>query len=168
MGQGNVRGLEIGAFEGLSTCWLMDHVFTNPTSHLDVVDTFQGSTEHKGLGVDTSHLYETFLANTSEFKDHMSSFRMTSQHFLLHCCRPMYDFIYVDGDHHAWSCLEDMVLSWSRLKVYGIMIIDDYGGGEPGSRGSELVKTAVDGFMASYESKYNILHKKYQVILQKI
>jgi hypothetical protein len=61
-----------------------------------------------------------------------------------------------------------MVLSWPQLKNNGIMIVDDYGGGEDDAEVYELPKTGVNSFLISYKSRYEIMHVGYQIIIRKL
>lgn len=81
-----------------------------------------------------------------------------------------FDFILIDGSHHAEDVLLDACLSWKLLKQNGIIIFDDYvwkSSGytcvEPDAKPS----LAIDSFMSIYKN-YEILHKGHQVILRKI
>lgn len=49
----------------------------------------------------------------------------TSHNFLTKQPDETFDFIYVDGDHRYESCLNDLQLSWQKLKSGGILAIDD-------------------------------------------
>lgn len=166
--QPDIRGLEIGVFEGRSTCWLLENIFTHPTSSLDSVDTFEGSDEHAYLGQSVlGSLFDRFKANTAQWASRVHAHRMKSSDFLRSKTDfETYDFIYVDGDHHSYACLEDMVLAWPFLKPNGIMIIDDYGGGH-GHPFHEVPKHGVDAFLHAYTTRYDIMHLEYQVILKK-
>jgi predicted O-methyltransferase YrrM len=168
----DINGLEIGVFQGRSVCWLLDNIFTHSSAKLDAVDTFNGNIEHldmKEVKTELTNLYATFVANTAEYGDKLTAYKMPSQRFLTCFSQQnLYDFIYIDGDHHSWACLEDMVLSWPKLKVGGIMIIDDYGGGTKDTPKYELVRHGVNSFINAYESRYKVIDIGYQFILQKI
>jgi predicted O-methyltransferase YrrM len=169
-GKPNIRGLEIGVFQGRSTCWLADHIFTDATARLDAVDTFEGSEEHAAsiAQEELSSLYDTFLHNTREFGERVRAHRMRSSAFLRRQAdEAYYDFIYVDGDHHSYACLEDMVLAWPLLKPGGIMIIDDYGGGEQQTSPHEIPRYGVDAFLHAYTTLYEVVDMGYQMVLRK-
>ena len=53
----NVSFLEIGSFEGRSAIWLLENILTDPTAHLTCVDTWHGSAEHQGTGLDLSLIH---------------------------------------------------------------------------------------------------------------
>ena len=78
-----------------------------------------------------------------------------------------YDIVYIDASHKAKDVMVDTVLSWEMLKIGGIMMFDDYEWGFPTERYNKP-KTALDGFLAAYESKYEIIQKKYQLHIRKI
>jgi predicted O-methyltransferase YrrM len=162
----DINGLEIGVFQGRSTCWLLENIFTHPSATLNAVDTFQGNVEHVGMP-EIDNLFTVFVNNTAEYGNKLTTFKMPSQVYLT-SFKNTYDFIYVDGDHHAWACLEDMVLSWPQLKKNGIMIVDDYGGGEEDAEIQDLPKTGINSFLISYTSRYEILHVGYQLVIRKL
>jgi predicted O-methyltransferase YrrM len=45
----NLRILEVGVFEGRSTCWLLENFCKTPESTIVAIDSFQGGIEHKNL-----------------------------------------------------------------------------------------------------------------------
>jgi predicted O-methyltransferase YrrM len=137
---------------------------------LDAVDTFGGNVEHVDMNDELKNLYATFVKNTEEYGNKLTIYKMPSQRFLTCFSQQnVYDFVYIDGDHHSWACLEDMVLSWPKLKIGGIMIVDDYNGGDEKTMPRhELVRHGVHSFLNAYETRYEVLHVGYQVILKKI
>lgn len=165
----DLKGLEIGVFQGRSACWLLDNIFTHPSAHLDCVDPFEGNTEHENMS-ELSNLFETFSHNTQEYGDKIDTYKMSSQQFIMTKGQDKsYDFIYVDGDHHSWACLEDMVLAWRLLKVDGIMIVDDFGGGGPNPTPKHMFPFhGIISFLNAYETRYQVVYQSYQLILKKV
>ena len=45
----HLRILEVGVFEGRSTCWLLENFCKTPESTIVALDTFQGGIEHKNM-----------------------------------------------------------------------------------------------------------------------
>ena len=158
--------LEIGSFESRSACWLMENVLTHDSSRLVCVDTFAGSEEHVGL--DLTSLRKIFDHNTREWKDKIEVHQMKSVDALpkLIVDDQKFDVIYVDGSHLACDVLFDAVNSFKLLKVGGLMIFDDYLGGNLIT--PHDVKPAVDAFVFSYSEKVKIVAVAYQYWVQKV
>lgn len=164
----DLKGLEIGVFQGRSTCWLLDNIFTAASAHLDCVDPFTGSAEHENMD-EIATLFETFQHNTQEYGDKIETHKMMSHEFLVSKGQGrLYDFVYVDGDHHSWACLEDMVLAWRLLKKDGIMIVDDFGYGQPDPTPPHMFPIhGIMSFLNAYTTQYQVLFQGYQIILRK-
>jgi len=169
-GKPNLRFLEIGSYQGMSSVWLLENILTDDTSTITCIDTFEGSVEHhecQDCQKDLKNLFDIFSHNISTFKNKVNIIRDKSQ-VALKRMTDEYDFVYVDGDHRAASVIEDAILSFSLLKGGGIIIFDDY----YWSCSKTLIddpKPAIDAFMLIYSDKINVLSiNPRQVIIQKI
>ena len=162
----DLKFLEIGSFEGRSACWLMENVLTHDTSRLVCVDTFAGSEEH--VGMDLKSLRETFNHNTREWNNKIEVHQMKSSEALpkMIVDNQKFDVIYVDGSHLACDVLFDAVNCFNLLKVGGLMVFDDYLGGNLIT--PHDVKPAVDAFVFSYSEKVKTLVVAYQYWVQKV
>jgi len=123
-----VHGIEIGSYEGQSTCWIADHVLIHPKSTLTCIDTFKGSIEHQ---TDILRgLKDRFNENirTTGRENQINVFEEYSFNKLIKLNQEniRVDFIYIDGSHIASDVLTDAVLSLNLLKKGGVMIFDDY------------------------------------------
>lgn len=161
--------LEVGSFEGRSTCWLLDNILTGENCSLTCIDTFEGRYEHHELGESLTTLYDVFMHNTKPYGDKVITIRDTSSSALL---KPevrdkKYNFIYIDGCHESKEVLEDAVLCWELLSDRGIMIFDDYGWGSHIDDVTLKPKVAIEGFINAYRRKLEILQVDYQVVLLK-
>ncbi len=170
-GHVNIRALEIGSFEGLSTMWFLNTILTHPTSRITCVDTFEGSPEHTDT-VDTTNLFDRFSTNLEEYKNEarVSVFRNTSYQFFLENAASMqntYDFIYIDGSHKASDVLTDAIFSFYMVKKGGYLIFDDYEWPVPLD---EIYKPgiAVDSFIACFRDQCKPLHVNDLCILQRV
>ncbi len=171
--QPNQSCLEIGSWEGRSSLYIAENFCNGEGSHLDCVDTWEGSREHKHKK-NLSTLYERFLANTKSYRNSKKiiPYRGKSKDVLQDLNNKLrigairkYNFIYIDGSHDAKDVLVDAVLAWELLKLGGIMIFDDY----EYLKGDHLSpKPAIEGFLKSYKTMYKILHKGYQLHIRKI
>ena len=161
------RGLEIGCWDGRASVWFMENILTHEFSMLHVIDTFEGGEEHKAEKIDCSEIEKRFRENIAAHKSRVRIWVGKSSSALtnLATCEP-FDFIYVDGSHKPGDVLSDSVLSWQILNSGGVLFWDDYewtfGRGplnEP--------HMAIDAFLACYEGQYKLLHKGYQVAVEK-
>jgi GR25 family glycosyltransferase involved in LPS biosynthesis/predicted O-methyltransferase YrrM len=164
-----LRVLEVGSFEGRSTCWLLENLLTHPQSRIVAVDSFEGVI---GLTEGTkSSVKERFLRNIKatgaaekvdlaegQSGDVLRRFRPT----------PSFDLIYIDGNHDARRVLEDAILCWPLLKIGGALIFDDYLFGSPENAVSNP-KFAIDAFLHIHSCELTVLQgfPLWQIYLQK-
>jgi tetratricopeptide (TPR) repeat protein len=168
-----INALEIGSFEGESACWLLDNVLTHQSARLTCIDPFN-------LGY--SNLFDFNISNSGA-SEKVKKIEGLSQEVLRKLPFNSFDIIYIDGSHLASDVLEDAVLSWRLLKTGGIIIFDDYhlvylnsfacnyqAGVMSGAyfKPSFNPKVGIDAFLSAFEPKVKILHKEYQVIVEKI
>jgi len=168
--QGGVKALEIGSWEGMSTCWLLDNVLTHPSSEITCIDTFEGSAENMIYSV-------SYIASVESRFDHNVEARGSGTKVkkivgesvvaLPSLRRDNYDFIYIDGSHFVIDVLRDAVLCWNSLKVGGIIIFDDYGFGSP-EQPETRTGIGIDSFLSAFSTHIEVLHKGWQVIVKKI
>lgn len=163
----NLKALEIGCFEGRATVWLLENILTHETSRIQVVDTFEGSIEHKDRGMTFTNMREVFLSNIQEHKNKVSVFQGTSSLFFRTTPPTEYDLIYIDGSHQAPDVLLDAVCSFLDLKNGGIMIFDDYEWNAYPQDINKNPKPAIDTFLSIYKERLEIIHKQYQVAIRK-
>lgn len=120
--------LQIGAFTGDASVWMLDNILTHPFSILEDVDTWEGSQEAAHDAMDFNEVYKTYKEKV--FKDgnvdKVFPFKTTSNNYFNEKIEPIFDFIYIDGDHTASVVLDDAVHAWQALKPGGIMAFDDY------------------------------------------
>jgi len=164
-GKFSLRFLQIGAFTGNASVWLVDNVLTQKNSVLEDVDTWSGSDEqeHKEMDwLDVERTYDSRIA----FRPNVIKYKMDSKEFLRSVEEPTYDFIYIDGDHTAEGVLQDAVLAWRLLKAGGIMAFDDYLWEDP--RGIEFQPGwAIDTFVGAVKDESEVLLSNSQVWLRK-
>lgn len=162
------RVLEIGAFEGLSACFVLWRL---PDAHVTAVDTFAGSAEQvaRDLLPDTS-LEEVFDANVAAV-DGSRARKLVgdSKRVLLdlHGEHARFDFVYVDGSHLALDVLVDAALSWSLLAVDGFLVFDDYGWSAVGPDPLLRPGPAIDAFLDLVDGKYELVSSETQLALRK-
>lgn len=166
--------LEIGSYEGRSTCWLLDNILTDESCTITCVDLWEESPKQGAWSAelydryDMHQVWNNFQNNTSEYGERVEAHCDKSQDYLRQfVVDPLFDCIYIDGSHISYHVIQDIVLSWPLLYKGGLMILDDYTWdffGDP----RRHPKMAIDAFLAIYEGQYEILYKDQQIILRKV
>jgi SAM-dependent methyltransferase len=151
-GQTNLQTLEIGSFEGRSALWLLEHL----NCQLTCIDPF--------LGAGTEIRFDHNVA-LRQLTTRVTKLKGFSEDVLPNL-NQTFDLIYIDGNHSAASVLLDAVLSWRLLKPKGMMIFDDYLW-QHNPRVSQRPKLGIDLFLESIQGQFSLLHKGYQIIIQK-
>ena len=126
--------LEIGAFEGASTTWILDNLMGHADSTLTTIDTFQGGMEHQSADeTDEYHLVSLesrFRANVARCEQagklKVMKTRSDDALIALRGEGARFDFVYIDASHVAMDVLHDATLSWRMLNVHGTMVFDDF------------------------------------------
>ena len=145
--------VEIGSFQGMSACWLLDNILTHPRAQITCIDLyfqehFKGNIAKTGAG------------------DRVIPLEGYSQDLLVDLNSEYYDIAYVDGCHKPSSALQDAILSWRLVKVGGLMIFDDYEFTFPDSPEQDT-KIGIDLFLEMFASQLEVVHKGYQLIVKK-
>jgi len=136
--------VEIGTWKGLSITYLAKKVQHKPII-IYGIDTFKGTPgEHdEDIDIINGTLYDTYLKNTASY---------SAIHTLIADSHKVYasfedesiDFLFIDGDHHYESVIQDLKNWFPKIKQGGIISGHDYAyGGECG------VIPAVDGFFGT-------------------
>ena len=170
-----LRVLEIGVFEGRSTCWLLENFSGSPESMIVAIDTFQGGAEHRNL--ELGGLRGRFESNIAAIGSPARVEVREGESFPELCALvaekvPPFDFISVDGSHQAVDVLADAVLAFRLLRSGGVMAFDDYLWA-PVRRGMEnpliTPKAAVDAFTTIHSRQMRIIPNLplYQLYIQK-
>lgn len=162
----NINFLEIGSYEGRSTCWLLDNILTTKSSTITCIDSWQGGWEHDKNSM--SEVEKRFINNTQEYKDKIITIKNTSYNALLTIQHNIeyYDFIYIDGGHTMKDVLQDAVLSFPLLKKGGTLAFDDYQW-ELKQPVSMRPEQGINAFATAYEKELNVLHTGSQVWVEK-
>jgi len=161
--------LEIGSWEGRSAVFFLELM---PKSRIVCVDTFAGAHEHlenPDWRANLPLIEQRFDANTAAYKGRVEKIRSNSVAALdaLGKAGRQFDLAYIDGSHRRDDVLVDTLLAWPMLKLGGRMIWDDYGGGKQYTD-ADRVQPAVDLFMDWHGGECRVLHRGYQVIVEKI
>jgi predicted O-methyltransferase YrrM len=177
--------LEVGCYEGASTCFLIQKLAPTKRIEIHCVDTWEGGIENKSGGMfeaDMNAVFARFKNNIKVASDSVSNnvelvihkgFSDAQLSKLLASGKNNYfDFVYIDGSHQAPDVLCDAVLSFRLLKVGGVMAFDDYLWAENLPGGIDPIrcpKPAIDAFTNIYCRKIRILSARLlQLYVQKL
>jgi len=162
----DVSFLQIGAYTGDATMWMLEHIIFNRGTLTDV-DTWEGSNEPAHKSMNWSSVEDVYDNRTiqSQNSGHLIKYKGTSDEFFKTNTKT-YDFIYIDGDHTAYGVLKDAVNAYECLNIGGILAFDDYtwtaGLGEINEP-----KMAIDAFEKIYQDRMSPIHKDYQAWYKK-
>lgn len=162
----DVSFLQIGAYTGDATMWMLEHIIFNSGTLTDV-DTWEGSDEPAHKDMNWSSVEDVYDERTLQAQDkgHLIKYKGTSDEFFKTNTKT-YDFIYIDGDHTAYGVLKDAVNAYECLNIGGILAFDDYtwtaGLGEVNEP-----KMAIDAFEKIYRDRISPTHKDYQAWYRK-
>ncbi len=173
------RILEIGAFEGRATCFMLEHLLPAEGGEIHCVDTWEGGVEHDGIPMDA--VERRFRANVGAVlarhpRHQVFSHRGQSRHALGNLLAKgqagTFDFLYVDGSHQAPDVLEDLVLGFRLCRPGAIVICDDYlWQRQPAGQEDVLdtPKLAIDAFTTIYRRRLRLLEwpSSYQLAFRK-
>lgn len=167
--------LEIGAFEGRSTCSMMLKAAESCPISYHVVDSWMGGFEHDGMNF--AEIEHRFDANMNE------ALGLCANPVTMHKCKGLshkalskfisedttFDFIYIDGSHKAADVMLDAVMCFKILQIHGLLIFDDYLWGITDKYLSP--KLAIDNFFNCFDDKLVDLipnDPTYQKFFQKV
>lgn len=148
--------LEIGSYEGRSTCWLLQNGLSSKGS-IVCVDPFPNLS-------DVEARFWTNTKATQKPEQKVSLYKKTSEEALAEMLTFKYafDFIYVDGNHSADMAFADGLGSWKLLKQGGVMLFDDY------KYPHEPTGDGIDRFLEHHKGAYEIIINNYQLGVKKL
>ncbi len=131
VGVDGVQMAEIGSYEGRSALWFAENILTGAGARLWCIDTWTDA-----------DVYQRFRENT-QHDDRIWRFRESSGILRNGSGAPVFDAVYIDGDHSFRWAYRDAINAWPVLKSGGVMIFDDVGR-------YRTVREATDLFMDRY------------------
>jgi len=82
-GHTDLQFLQLGAFTGDASVWLLDNILTDPSNHLTDVDTWQGSDEEEHHKMNFSDVESAYDYKTRGYKN-LTKFKGSSIEWLTH------------------------------------------------------------------------------------
>lgn len=158
------RVLQIGAFTGDASVWLMERI---PGIQLYDVDTWEGSPDEPVHGTfDWDHVLMTYRERISPHRNKVAVCQSTSDDFFAIYAGPHFDLVYIDGSHETEQVARDAENAHAVLAIGGILAFDDYTWGEPDY--ANAPRPAIDAFIEKHQHEYMVLVRNSQVWLQRI
>jgi predicted O-methyltransferase YrrM len=175
--------LEIGSYEGASTCYLIEKMSQNiGDNELEIhcIDTWEGGVEHSQVNMSlVEKRFDSNIALTIKkcnvsvkIIKHKKRSDLALSFLLSNGMENYFDFAYIDGSHQAPDVLFDAVAGFRLVREGGLIAFDDYLWAEELSTGKDLIrcpKPAIDAFTNLYWKKIKIITAPlYQVYVQKL
>ena len=163
------RALEIGAYEGQASVWMLENMLTDD-GVLMCIDTWAGGEDH--ANVSFAEVEERFDRNVKQAKrGNQKVYKIKAKSFngLATCITgdQRFDFIYVDGSHIARDVLTDACMAWPLLDRGGFMVFDDYAWGN--SRDIlHRPKMAIDCFVNIFAEEVQLISWGSQSVVRKV
>jgi predicted O-methyltransferase YrrM len=122
-----IQAIEVGSFEGVSACWLLDNLLVHPGSVLTCIDPWDGLDKllKERCGSKAERLFDL---NTRSYGSKLRKIKDYSLPVLGQMLRDkrLFDLVFVDGNHEGLNALTDLVMGWELLKPGGVLVSDDY------------------------------------------
>lgn len=155
--------LEVGSFEGLTTCYICDNLL-NPGGRVIAIDPFPDDHNSLPFGEDNGIFegqYNRFVRNTSGRPVELirKESRLVWKDIDFNNYR--FDFIYIDGDHREDAVYYDGVGAFKVLKKGGFILFDDY-------EWRDETKRGIDKFIRDYDRYLEVVVRGYQVMIKKL
>jgi predicted O-methyltransferase YrrM len=160
------RIVEIGIYEGASSCFWSDFYMSHPESRLISIDPFTGSDEHHAKPENYPELAQIELTARGNIAKSDNAAKIE----IVKGCswdvfpelnrrfggEPWIDVLYIDGAHDSASVARDTTLYVPMVKEGGIVIFDDYGHPD--------VRRGVDGALNAFASMEFAIYSGWQLI----
>lgn len=167
----NLKFLEIGSYEGLSTNYFCDNFLSGEGCSITCIDPWIKYSESTVSNISewdneiNESTYFRFLKNTERNRTKIKIIKGLSQNILPQL-RQKYHFILIDGDHSTDTVWNDLVMSFNLLNFGGIMLCDDYDWYSDFEGKSP--KPSIDRFVEEYKNYITYKIEYNQCIIEKI
>jgi predicted O-methyltransferase YrrM len=165
------NALEIGCYEGSGTRFIYNQCKKSPSfEKLYVVDPWDDSYNEKLSTFDVLYYdqYDRFMRNTKDIRNNLVIIPGKSSEEIPKLPQNLlFDFVYIDGDHHASSYYTDGKNVLERLSEGGYILFDDYLWQENSSDAELTPKKGIDQFLDEFENDITIENMDFQVLVKK-
>lgn len=153
-----INALEVGSYQGMSSCWLLDQMLTQENSKLTCIDTdFE------------SKFKENITKTGAESK---VTLLLGDTHPLMADCKPnSFDLINLqDRSKLSQHTAKNAQLAWELLKPGGLIVFSYYGWRNP-QDAQQNPRAGIDQFLTSVKNQWQPVHLSpaiFQLIIRKL
>lgn len=167
-GLADLRVLDVGSGEGCSTCWLLDHVVTHPSARLTCVDRFAEAT-HPMAGPASGSIEQRFDQNLQQTGATERVRKVVGDPVVvLRSLLPdSFHLVYINRTATTSDLLEQLVLTWSLVKVGGFLAIA-YDPALPVGPEDATPKGVLDLVSATFRTKIRVIDRGEPMLWEKI
>ena len=166
-GRDGLRILEVGSYEGRSTCWFLDNLLTGAGSEIVCIEPWAPYPDRPGDDWDA--IQGRFWRNIAKRATPAS---MVTQYRSWEALGAdewrvdpeRFDVAFIDGDHSAAAVLRDAVRAWEVLKVDGRLMFDDLAWRRDDEKSKDIPKTAIEAFAECYGARLDMLRRGPQLV----
>lgn len=173
--------LEIGVYEGLSSCKMIEMFGARRPISITCVDAWSGPTAHdrRSDSVHEQRFDRNVAIEIGRSAHPVTLRKIKTESFLalsslIHAGEAeTFDWIYIDGSHRSEDVLFDATASFRLLKTGGVLVFDDYLWIDPlrhGGSVNDTPKAAIDAFVNIHYDRLRIFSGAglWQLYLTKI
>lgn len=153
-----VKALEVGYYQGMSSCWMLDNILTHQSDRLTCIDNNYVQKFKQNIAKTSSESKVTFL----EGDIHQLLANCTPQSFALINLQDRCKL----SDHSE----ENALLAWKLLQPGGFLIFNYYGWLNPNNV-EQNPKQGIDRFLSSFQGQWEKVyqsHQTFQLIIRKL
>lgn len=151
-----VQVLQIGARQGMWSCWMLDHMLRHPEDHLLCIDQCLTQSLQQNLTKASCSAAGTVSCQQSEPKQLLE--KLNRQGHI------GYDLIYIqDRRGDAEIIYQEAMLAWPLLKAGGMMALRDYNSTMPAQGPDRSLKVGIDNFLQNISGEFKILSQAQQL-----
>jgi tetratricopeptide (TPR) repeat protein len=151
-----INCLEIDCQEGMSTCWLLDNILTEPTAKLTCIDP--KFTELFNLNIGKTGVQYKVTQLEGYLLKILSELRANS-----------FDLINIQDKGKKPARVQEITENcWQLAKKGGLIIFNTYGMKADPNSGESTPKQVIDDFFASKQNDFETLYQGEQLIIKKI
>jgi tetratricopeptide (TPR) repeat protein len=146
---GAIAALEVGSYQGMSTCWLLDKILTHPHSQLTCLDEAFERKFTENIAKTQVDLKVTCLSG--EVSQSLAALQSKS-----------FDLINLQDKRKLSDLVEqNTTLAWKLLKVGGLIVFNDYGWTNP-AYPEQNPQLGIDRFLNSIAGQWELVHQAAQ------